>query len=193
MSRRRAKGRSVKRGRGRPAILEDAARCQAVSAAIVQALTAGNYLETAAAYAGVAKQSVYNWLRQGARDQMAGQRTVYADFLDAVKKAEADAEVAGITAIAQAARDRTIDIKDKDGKVIETRVVPAAWQAEAWRQERRHPDRWGRRAPGPAPAAPPPPPAGDEVAPETAREKLLKALAGIRERRQARDQEAGAA
>lgn len=82
----------------------------------------GNYIETAAAYAGISKQTLYNWLRRGAR-QKSGQ---YREFALAVEQALAEAEMRDLALIEQAARD---------GK----------WQAAAWRLERRFPKRWGRQ------------------------------------------------
>jgi hypothetical protein len=49
-----------------------------------------------------------------------------AEFSDAVKKAEADAEIEDIEIIRQAARN-------------------GAWQAAAWRCERRNPQDWGKK------------------------------------------------
>ncbi|MFD1422452.1 hypothetical protein ACFQ4J_01685 [Laceyella tengchongensis] len=89
---------------------------------IVTVIRGGNYIETAAAYAGISKQTLYNWLRRGAR-QKSGQ---YREFALAVEQALAEAEMRDLALIEQAARD---------GK----------WQAAAWRLERRFPKRWGRQ------------------------------------------------
>ena len=88
---------------------------------IVIALRAGNYLETAAAYVGVSKQTLFNWLRRGAR----GQERICVEFLDSVKKAQAESEIRDIATIITASK--------------------TSWQAAAWRLERKHPDRWGRK------------------------------------------------
>jgi transposase len=89
---------------------------------ICDAVRAGNYLETAAAFAGIDKTTFHRWMRRGAR----GSRGVYRDFSQAVEKALADAETRDVALIAKAAAD-------------------GAWQASAWRLERKFPDRWGRR------------------------------------------------
>jgi transposase len=94
-----------------------------VQARIVQAVSAGSYLDTAASYAGVARSTMYRWLNRGRRDK----KGVYAEFAKAVHKAMADAEIRDITQIAKA--------------------TEASWQASAWRLERKFPDRWGRRDP----------------------------------------------
>lgn len=88
--------------------------------AIVQALRAGNYLETAAAYAGVSKQSIYTWIKRGQKGE-----PKYQEFLDAIEKAQADSETRDVAIIAKAAETQ--------------------WQASAWRLERKFPERWGRR------------------------------------------------
>ena len=50
----------------------------------------------------------------------------YVEFLEAVKKAEAEAEALRVSRISKAG---------KEGN----------WQADAWYLERRYPDRWGKR------------------------------------------------
>ena len=89
---------------------------------ICEAIRAGNYLMTAAAFAGIDKTTLHSWLRRGAREA----RGLYHDFADAVEKAQADAEARDVALIAKAASD-------------------GVWQAAAWRLERKFPDRWGRR------------------------------------------------
>ena len=88
---------------------------------IVQALAAGNYLETAAAYAGVHRFTLHRWLKLGANAKSGRHR----QFCDAVQTAMAQAEIRDVAIIGQAA-----------GK---------QWQAAAWRLERKFPQRWGRK------------------------------------------------
>ncbi len=88
---------------------------------IVMAITTGNYIETAAAFAGIHKDTLYDWLKKGARAKSGP----YQEFSDAVEKALAESEVRDVTLIANAAKDN--------------------WTAAAWRLERKHPERWGRR------------------------------------------------
>ena len=100
---------------------------------IVQTIQAGNYIETAAAYAGIAKSTLYDWLRRGERERQRiekGERPTkkeapFLEFSNAVQKALAEAEVRDVILI---------------GKAAETQ-----WQAAAWRLERKFPDKWGRR------------------------------------------------
>jgi len=62
---------------------------------ILELLRAGNYMETAAACAGISKDTLYKWL------------SADADFADAVKEAQAAAEALHISNIAKAAFDGT--------------------------------------------------------------------------------------
>ncbi len=128
---RRKRKKSAPRRVGRPAILEDPVQNKIVTTALTEAVRASNYLEIACVYAGLSKQSVYDWMRRGAREKRDGATSVYTEFLDAVKKAEAAAEVADVLAIGTAGKS-TVD-------------RPGQWQALAWRLERRHPKRWGRK------------------------------------------------
>lgn len=89
---------------------------------IVIAVRAGSYVETAAAFAGVGRSTLYDWLRKGA-NQTEG---IYRDFSLAIEQAMAAADVRDISIIAAAAKK-------------------GVWQAAAWRLERKHPQKWGRR------------------------------------------------
>lgn len=88
---------------------------------VVQAIAAGNYMETAAQYVGVNKVSLYAWLKRGNRQK----KGPYREFLNAVKKALAQAEIRDVAIISTAAMTQ--------------------WQAAAWRLERKTPGKWGRR------------------------------------------------
>lgn len=101
---------------GRPSKLNDELQKQ-----IVDAIRAGAYVETAAAYAGVSKVTLYDWMKKGRRDE--GKK--YVDFLNAVEKALAASEIRDVMTI--------------------TKAADLHWQAAAWRLERKNPSRWGRR------------------------------------------------
>ena len=88
---------------------------------IVDAIRLGNYIETAAAYAGISKSTLYDWLKKGGRARSGK----YREFSDAVEKALAESEMRDVAVITAAAKEN--------------------WQAAAWRLERKFPDRWGRR------------------------------------------------
>lgn len=102
---------------------------------IITAIRAGNYIETASAYAGISKSTLYDWLRRGEREKQRVEKNPrykirkseqpFVDFSDAVEKALAEAEVRDVAIIAKAAEEQ--------------------WQAAAWRLERKFPDRWGRK------------------------------------------------
>jgi len=85
---------AAKRGRGRPTKLtpELIERVAAV-------VRAGNYLDTAARYCGVSKQDFYTWLKRGHSQK----RGIYRQFLDALEKAQAAADVRDHALIAKAA------------------------------------------------------------------------------------------
>jgi hypothetical protein len=87
------------------------------------AIRGGNFLDTAAAYAGVHRDTLREWLRRGARASSG----IYRAFLEAVEKAHADAEARDVALIAKAA-------------------AGGNWQAAGWRLERRFPERWARRS-----------------------------------------------
>lgn len=89
---------------------------------IVDAIAEGNYLETAAAIGGVTYTTLNNWMKKGE----VASSGAYVEFLEAVKKAEAEAEALRVSRISKAG---------KEGN----------WQADAWYLERRYPDRWGKR------------------------------------------------
>ena len=80
---------------------------------ITQALMAGNTRRASCAYAGISEDTFANWLRDN------------SVFSEAIKKAEADAEVRNV-AIIQKAADST-------------------WQAAAWWLERKHKADWSSR------------------------------------------------
>lgn len=102
---------------------------------IITAIRAGNYIETAAAYAGVNKSTLYEWLKRGEREKqrvaensrygIRKSEEPYVEFSNAVEKALAEAEIRDVAIIAKAAQEQ--------------------WQAAAWRLERKFPDRWGRK------------------------------------------------
>ena len=122
---------------------------------IVQAIRANAYIETAAALAGIDKDTFYAWLKQGGREK-SGQ---YREFSDAVKKALAVGQMRDLAVIDKAANGYDVEktktlVKDwlnpagkKIGNVVETTTEKQrefAWQAAAWRLERRFPRLWGR-------------------------------------------------
>ncbi|HRN53359.1 MAG TPA: hypothetical protein PK788_07670 [Gemmatimonadaceae bacterium] len=113
-----------KRPPGRPAVLPTIS--PEVIGSMLTLLRDGNYLETAAAYLGVHKDTLHDWLKRGAKDRSSGNlETPYAEFHLAVEKALAEAEI-------------------RDNRVI-SQASSRNWTAAAWRLERRNPKRWARK------------------------------------------------
>ena len=90
---------------------------------IVNAVKAGNYLETAARYAGIDQSTLHRWLNKG-KDPDA--EPEYRQFCEAVESAKAEAEARNVALIQQSANAGT-------------------WQAAAWFLERTAHARWGRK------------------------------------------------
>jgi hypothetical protein len=82
-------------------------------------LRVGAYVETAAACAGIHKDTFYEWMKKGARGI-----APYAAFADAVHKAIAESESRDLATVLKASTKY--------------------WQAAAWRLERRFPEKYGR-------------------------------------------------
>lgn len=87
---------------------------EAIAKRITDALNAGNTRTAAVAYGGIDYKRFQRWMVKN------------ASFTNAVKAAEAQAEVSNVAIIAQAARGGT-------------------WQAAAWWLERRRHEDWRRR------------------------------------------------
>lgn len=81
----------------------------------------GNYTETACEYLGIHKSTWYKWLSAGEKANSGLKR----EFFDAIKKAEAEAQIRNLGIIQQAAKEN--------------------WQAAAWYLERKFPDQWGKK------------------------------------------------
>lgn len=113
-AKRKAAPKATKKGKpGRPTSLTPE-----VQKRICDAIRAGNYLEAAAAYAGVSTETVRLWLIRG-KDEGSG---IYWDFCTAYAKAEADSEVSLVADWRAGAK--------KD------------WRASRDLLARRFPDRW---------------------------------------------------
>jgi transposase len=89
---------------------------------VIDAIRAGNYLDTAAAYAGIHRSTLHDWLKRG---RSKNPEEPFASFVEAVEEAMGKAETRFVALIAEAAQ--------------------TTWTAAAWWLERRYPDRWGRR------------------------------------------------
>jgi transposase-like protein len=128
---------------------------------VCDALVAGGaYIETAAAFAGIARSTLYNWLKQGRADAEKGKENKYTAFVEAIDEALSRSEMNDLATISHhadgylAEKKRVVRVpvgKDDEGnplyRVEETteQAFKRDWQAAAWRLERRYPTRWGRR------------------------------------------------
>ena len=88
------------------------------SETIIALVKRGNFIETAAAFAGVTARTVRNWIAKGKRRD----QPVYGEFRRPILQAKAEAEIHDLEKLS---RD-------------------PAWQATTWRLERRNPRRWAR-------------------------------------------------
>jgi transposase len=110
-------GIRAKRKRGRPTKFNPE-----IADNILVLVTSGNFMETAAAFTGISKQTLYTWLKRGAREHDGP----YRKFLDALTKASGESAIRGLKPIVDAAN-------------------AGNWQAAAWRLERQFPKLWCRK------------------------------------------------
>jgi transposase len=87
---------------------------------ICSLIASGNYASVAASAAGISEQTFYSWMERGRNKEKK-----FLEFLEAIKKAESDAETYRVGRIVAASAEH--------------------WTAAAWWLERKFPDRWGRK------------------------------------------------
>jgi len=152
---------STKPRRGRPK--GTTKLTEAVQDIIVTAIRCGNYMETAAALAGIHRDTLYEWLRKGAA---APEGDCYRDFSDTLTRAMAQSEAEAVAAINEAGMPHEVTrcritrkplfqdgkpVLDDDGnpvfieEILTETTQEHDWRALAWRLERRFNKRWGRR------------------------------------------------
>ncbi len=93
---------------------------------IVIAIELGNYMETAAAFAGVDRTHFHDWLKRGRHGIENGSTTTFTKFVEEIDKAIAKAEMDHVEILNKASKKN--------------------WNAAGWWLERRYPARWGRKA-----------------------------------------------
>lgn len=129
---------------------------------ICDALRAGSTRAASARYAGIGKNTFYEWYK------------AFGDFRDAVKKAESDCEVSCVATIIKAAAGHDVErtstktrtylqapkqtsgdglgqpilVTETETTVIRSREF--SWQAAAWWLERRRPEEWAKFTVDPA-------------------------------------------
>lgn len=89
---------------------------------ICLAIRAGNYAKIAAQMAGIGESTYYEWLGIAKEPDC---DVLFTELAESIQRAEADAEVAAVALIRQAANNGT-------------------WQAAGWLLERKNGERWGR-------------------------------------------------
>jgi len=121
---------------------------------ICEFIRGGNYFSTACFAVGLGETTFYKWMERGEEKKVGGEgvkvESPFKEFREAIKKAEAEAEVERVARIREAgvggAVIKTIRYTRKDGtEVEETNLTRPAWEADMTHLERRTPDRWGRR------------------------------------------------
>jgi len=103
-------------------------------AAICKHLRIGAYRKDAIKAAGVAETTFYYWIERGGKERRhidSGKKprkreSAYLHALQSIEKAEAESSLGDLAMITRAAQD-------------------GAWQAAAWKLERRNPEQWGRQ------------------------------------------------
>ena len=111
---------------------------------IVNAILIGAYIETAAAHAGLNKDTFYAWLKAGARDRDKGLKNQFVEFSDAIGQAMADCELRDLSVIDSCANGEPEPVYNKEGEKIGERIKKD-WRAAAFRLERKFPVKWGKR------------------------------------------------
>jgi hypothetical protein len=132
---------------------------------IIDALGAGNYFEVACEYAGISVSLGMEWLQRGRGEHPTKPRTPqFAEFLEAVMRAQAEDEVHTIARLKKAGQGGDVieettyqepsvivtkangDIEERIGKKRTVRRYSQPEpQADEWRMERKHTQRWGRK------------------------------------------------
>ncbi len=95
-----------------------------LQARFIQALRAGNWIETCCDYVGIHPDTYYGWMERG--NQHGPRHQIYRDFAAAVRTARATAEIESVARIRLAGSKGNL-------------------KADMWYLERSAPERWGRR------------------------------------------------
>lgn len=132
-----------RRSGGRPTKLTDE-----MADRIVTAVRAGNYLETAAHYAGVHPATVFRWLKEADDDDAPASKV---RFREAVNRARAESEIRVVGQIqrvimgGQVLREVTRTMPD-GGTETERHYAPPDGRVALEFMSRAYPDRWARRS-----------------------------------------------
>ena len=94
-----------------------------------QALSAGNYVETACAYAGISQSVYYAWVTEAKKPNA---KKIYMEFMDTIERAKSVAEIRNLQIVQSAAQGDVNAGKNPE------------WRAATWFLERAYPRKWGR-------------------------------------------------
>ena len=86
----------------------------------------GHYAIVVCAYLGISESTYYGWMQRAKQDRENNKKSIYLEFLESIKEAEAKAEMRHLQTIAKAATEGN-------------------WQASAWFLKTKHRDRWSER------------------------------------------------
>lgn len=148
---------------GRPSMFTEERRNK-----IIEYLTAGNYIDTACAAAGISTTTYYNWMERGKneRDRITAtssdplpDEAPYLEFVASIERAHADAEARNVAIIQKAA-------------------ITGTWQAAAWWLERTRPKKYARMEKAEITG-----PEGGAVRVDVSTEELERKIAKIQEKR----------
>lgn len=89
-------------------------------------ISEGHYAVVVCAYLGISEAIYYKWIQRAKEDQSNNQKSIYVEFFESIKEAEAKAEMRHLQTIAKAATEGN-------------------WQASAWFLKTKHRDRWSER------------------------------------------------
>lgn len=111
---------------------------------IVKLVKAGAYIETAAASAGISKQTIYTWLRRGQKGE-----EPFATFSSDLNAALADDELRSVLQVEQLAGGATATRSKPCPRCKTIVAVPiptnVQLQALTWKLERKFPERYGHQ------------------------------------------------
>lgn len=125
--------KKASKGRGRP----PSKPSKKLTDDIAELIFRGNYVETACAIHCVNRKTMLEWMKRGHKE---GEAPEYAYFLLTVGQAMAAAEKRDLDVIDGVAQGTPV--KDHTGRKVWRQPN---WSAAAWRLERRHPKKWGRK------------------------------------------------